>query len=242
MISPTSPRPSLSAGENLSILPGQGLSIGEDESIQFKGGGCHFFRWLLCLGLSARADCLTVLCGKCFSLGEVYPLHQHGWFSTLGWGMLVPLPLPSCSDVVISPLVRSALWPLPALISFWGTSFGFSLSCWILEGIPALVEQSSWFDLDCQCLSAALLHSSRNLQDCLLRAFLSISSAPWAIPLFLAQWLLNTKLHLRAGVKHDSLLWSSLLSNSWPPWLGLNLLLQGSGTNYADEELARKFE
>ena len=54
MISPTSPRRSFSAAENLSILPGQGLSIGEDESIQFKGGGSHFFRWLLCLGLSCR--------------------------------------------------------------------------------------------------------------------------------------------------------------------------------------------
>lgn len=132
------------------------------------------------LGYSARAGCLTVLCGMCFSLWEAYTLHQHGWFSTLCWGVLVPLLLSPCSDVVFSPLVWFALCSPLAFISFWGTCFGFSLSCWILVGIPALLSNPPdliW-SVSAFLLPHPLLYCSQPQKSTRLSAQRSFSLSP----------------------------------------------------------------
>lgn len=72
----------------------------------------------------------------------------------------------------------------------------------LLSNPPDLIWIVSAFLLPHSLLCSQLQKSTR--LSSLLRAFLSISSVPWAIPLFLAQWLLNTKLHLRAGVNTAS--------------------------------------
>lgn len=174
----------------------------------------------------------------CFSLWEFYPLCRYVWFCSMCWGVLVTLLWSPCSVVVFSRLVWSALCAGTLFLSrelalLLLLAFGFLQApqhCWAIFRSDLEFQSRS-----ASPMPAAVITAPEIYKAVCPEFFPSISSLHgYAIPLFPAQWLLNTKMHLRAGVNTYPLLWSSLLSNSWPPWLGLNLLLWGAGTNYAD--------